>query len=73
MAISYYISAPAVAPAIAPDVTELVTLVKSNAQKMVITRQKNATAEANPSVTKFIKEHNDFNISLQIMQWVSMT
>ena len=26
---------------------------------MVITRQKNATAEANPSVTKFSKEQND--------------
>ena len=25
---------------------------------MVITRQQNATAEANPSVTEFIKEHN---------------
>ena len=26
---------------------------------MVITRQKNAAAEANPSVTKFSKEQND--------------
>ena len=29
---------------------------------MVITRQKNATAEANPSVTKFTKEQNDFKM-----------
>ena len=29
---------------------------------MVITRQQNATAEANPSVTKFSKEQNDLNI-----------
>ena len=29
---------------------------------MVITRQQNATAEANPSVTKFSKEQNDFKI-----------
>ena len=29
---------------------------------MVITRQQNATAEANPSVTKFGKEQNDFKI-----------
>ena len=29
---------------------------------MVITRQKNATAEANPSVTKLAKEHNDFKM-----------
>ena len=29
---------------------------------MVITRQKNATAEANPSVTKFSKEHNDLKM-----------
>ena len=29
---------------------------------MVITRQKNATAEANPSVTKFSKETNDLKM-----------
>ena len=29
---------------------------------MVTTRQKNATAEANPSVTKFTKEQNDFKM-----------
>ena len=29
---------------------------------MVITRQQNATAEANPSVTKFSKEQNDLTI-----------
>ena len=29
---------------------------------MVTTRQQNATAEANPSVTKFTKEHNDFKM-----------
>ena len=29
---------------------------------MVITRQKNATAEANPSVTKFSKEQNDWKM-----------
>ena len=29
---------------------------------MVITRQQNATAEANPSVTKFRKEHNDLKM-----------
>ena len=29
---------------------------------MVITRQKNATAEANPSVTKFSKEKNDLKM-----------
>ena len=29
---------------------------------MVITRQQNATAEANPSVTKFTKEQNDFKM-----------
>ena len=29
---------------------------------MVITRQKNATAEENPSVTKFSKEHNDLKM-----------
>ena len=29
---------------------------------MVITRQKNATGEPNPSVTKFSKEQNDFKI-----------
>ena len=29
---------------------------------MVITRQQNATAEANPSVTKFSKEQNDLNM-----------
>ena len=29
---------------------------------MVITRQQNATAEANPSVTKFNKEQNDLKI-----------
>ena len=29
---------------------------------MVITRQQNATAEANPSGTKFTKEQNDFKI-----------
>ena len=29
---------------------------------MVITRQENATAEANPSVTKFTKEHNDLKM-----------
>ena len=29
---------------------------------MVITRQKNATAEANPSVTKFTKEQNDLKM-----------
>ena len=52
MAISYYINAPAVAPDIDPAVTALLTVVTSNAQNMVITRQQNATAEANPSVTK---------------------
>ena len=29
---------------------------------MVITRQQNATAKANPSVTKFTKEQNDFKM-----------
>ena len=29
---------------------------------MVITRQKNTTAEANPSVTKFSKEQNDLKM-----------
>ena len=29
---------------------------------MVITRQQNATEEANPSVTKFSKEQNDFKM-----------
>ena len=29
---------------------------------MVITRQKNATAKANPSVTKFSKEQNDLKM-----------
>ena len=29
---------------------------------MVITRQQNATAEANPGVTKFSKEQNDLKI-----------
>ena len=29
---------------------------------MVITRQKNATAEANPSVTKFSKEQNELKM-----------
>ena len=29
---------------------------------MVITRQKNATAEANPSVTKFTKEQNEIKM-----------
>ena len=29
---------------------------------MVITRQQNATAEANPSVTQFSKEQNDFKM-----------
>ena len=29
---------------------------------MVITRQKNAAAEANTSVTKFSKEHNDLKM-----------
>ena len=29
---------------------------------MVITRQQNATAEANPSVKKFTKEQNDFKM-----------
>ena len=29
---------------------------------MVITRQKNETAEANPSVTKFTKEQNDLKM-----------
>ena len=29
---------------------------------MVITRQQNATAEENPSVTKFSKEHNDLKM-----------
>ena len=62
MAISYYINAPAVATAIAPTVTALLTLVTSNAQKMVITRQQNSTAEANPSVTKFSKEQNDLKM-----------
>ena len=62
MAISYYINAPAVAPAIAPSVTALLSLVASNAWKMVKIRQRNATVEANPSVTKFSKEQNDFKI-----------
>ena len=38
------------------------TLVTPNSLKMVITRQKNATAEANPSVTKFSKEQNDLKM-----------
>ena len=29
---------------------------------MVITRQQNGTAEANPSVTKYTKEHNDYKM-----------
>ena len=29
---------------------------------MVTTRQQNATSEANPSVTKFTKEQNDFKM-----------
>ena len=29
---------------------------------MVITRQQNATAEANPSMTKFSKEHNELKM-----------
>ena len=29
---------------------------------MVTTRQQNSTAEANPSVTKFTKEHNGFKM-----------
>ena len=62
VAISYYINAPAVATDIAPIFTALLTLVSSNAQKMVITRQQNATAEANPSVTKFSKEQNDLKM-----------
>ena len=31
--------------------------------KIEITRQKNATAEANPSVTKFSKEQNDLKMN----------
>ena len=62
MAIYYYINAPAVATAISPIVTELLTLVTSNAKNMVITRQKNATAEENPSVTKFSMEQNDLKM-----------
>ena len=62
MAVSYYINAPAVATSVAPIVTELLTLVTSNGKKMVITRQQNATAEANPSVKKFSKEQNDLKM-----------
>ena len=62
VAIYYYINDPAVATAIAPVVTALLTLVTSNAYKMVTTRQKNETAEANPSVTKFRKEQNDLKM-----------
>ena len=62
MAISYYINAPVVAHDIAPVVTALLTIVTSNSLKMVITRQKNATAEANTSVTKSSKEKNDLEI-----------
>ena len=66
MALSYSINAPdvtpAVAPAIAPAVTELLSLISSNAQKMAKKRQQNATAETNPSVTKFSKEQNDLKI-----------
>ena len=68
MAIYYYINAPAVATAIAPIVTALLTLVTSNEKKIVITRQQNATAEANHSVTKFSKEQNDLKMKeLQVI------
>ena len=46
MAISYYINAAAIATSLAPVVTALMTLVTSNEKKMLITIQKNATAEA---------------------------
>ena len=62
MAISYYINDISVTPAIAPAVTALLTLVTPNKKKMVITRQTNATAEANPSVKKISKEHNDLKM-----------
>ena len=62
MAISYYINAPADATTIAPIVTDLLTLVTSNAKKMVIIRHQNETAEANPSVTKFNKEQNNLKM-----------
>ena len=62
MANSYYINDPAVDTAIAPIVTELLTLVASNAKKMLITRQQNETAEAKPSVKKFSKEQNDLKM-----------
>ena len=62
VAISYYINSPAGATDIAPIVTALLIIVTSNAEKMVITRQQNATAEANPSVTKFRKEQNDLKM-----------
>ena len=37
-------------------------VVTSKSLKMVTTIQQNATAEANPSVTKFTKEKNDFKM-----------
>ena len=37
---------------------------------MVTTRQQNATAEANPSVTKFTKEQNDFKMK-QFQQYTA--
>ena len=55
MAISYYINAPSIATAIAPIVTALLTLVTSTAKKMIITRQQNVTAEANPSVKNSVR------------------
>ena len=66
MALSYSINAtavtPAVAPAINPAVTSMLLLVTSNALKMVKTRRQNAKADANPSLTKFSKKHNDLKI-----------
>ena len=64
--LSYSISAlsvtHSVAPDIAPAVTLLLLLVASNAKKMVKTRRKNAKADANPNMKKFIKEQNDLQI-----------
>ena len=37
---------------------------------MVTTRGKNATTDANPSVTKFTKEHNDFKMK-QFQQYAA--
>ena len=46
---------------------------------MVTTRQQNETAEANPSVTKFTKEQNDFKMkecqqyAARKNHWISIT